>query len=333
MGFVNFFYTLLWPLEWLISWVMWIWHWIFVNIFRMPDGSGYAWCLAIVFLTFTVRACIFPLFNKQMKSMTDMQVIQPELAKIQQKYKGKRDMASQEAMSREMQKLYHDHHTNPYSSCLPSLVQAPVFMALYNVLYKMSTIAVGKEQPIGAFTRETSREIENTVFINVKLSQLFNTTEGAGKWTIGIFVALMCLTMWFMQFHNMRVNMPREAMHGRQWRMTQSMTYLFPIMYIFSGAVAPFGVLLYWLTNNIWTIGQSLWQIHNFPTPGSPAAEKKAKRDHDREEARRKREGLPSIEEEALQKAEHEAEERKKTGYQRAQPVRRRNRHHKAAKK
>lgn len=160
----------------------------------------------------------------------------------------------------------------------------------------------------------------------MKLSDLFNTTQGAGKWTIGIFVALMCLTMWYMQFHNMHVNMPREAMHGRQWRMTQSMTYLFPIMYIFSGIVAPFGVLLYWLTNNIWTIGQSYWQIYHYPTAGSPAAEKKAKRDRDREERRRAKAGLPSLEEEAMQKAEAEAETRKKQGYQRAQPVRKRGR-------
>lgn len=326
MGFVNFFYNLLYPLEWLISWVMWIWHWLFVNVLRMQSGSAFAWCLAIIFLTFTVRAIIFPLFARQMNSMNKMQAIQPEMQKIQKKYKGKNDAASREAMSRETMKLYRSHHVSPTSSCLPSLVQAPVFMALYNVLYKLSGIANGKQAEIGAFTRSVAKEIENTVFINVKLSAFFNNAHGAGKWTIGIFVLLMCLTMWFQQFYNMRVNMPEAAKQGQQWKMQQSMTYLFPVMYIFSGIVAPFGVLLYWLTNNLWTVGQTIWQINAFPTAGSKAAARKEKRDHDREEARRKREGLPSIEEEALAKAEQEKIDRQRNGFQRQQPVRKNRR-------
>lgn len=328
MGFVNFFYTLLYPLEWLISWVMWLWHWFFVHALHMQDGSAFAWCLAIIFLTFTVRALIFPLFKRQMSSMNKMQAIQPEMQKIQRKYKGKTDPASREAMSRETMKLYRENHVSPTSSCLPSLVQAPIFMSLYNVLYKLSRIATGQEHPIGAFTRPVSKEIENTVFINVKLSALFNQTQGAGKWTIGIFVGLMCLTMWFQQFYNMRVNMPEAAKQGQQWRMQQSMTYIFPIMYIFSGIIAPFGVLLYWLTNNLWTVGQTIWQINAFPTAGSKAASRKAKRDHDKEEARRKKEGLPSLEEEALQKAQEEKIERERNGFQRRQPVRKNRKHH-----
>jgi YidC/Oxa1 family membrane protein insertase len=329
MGFVNFFYTLLYPLEWLISWVMWLWHWFFVNVLRMPGGSSFAWCLAIIFLTFTVRAAITPLFARQMRSMNKMQAIQPEMQKIQKKYKGKTDAASREAMSRETMKLYRENNVSPTSSCLPSLVQAPVFMALYNVLYKLSSIATGKEGEIGAFTKPVAKEIENTVFINVKLSDLFNQTQGAGKWTIGIFVALMCLTMWFQQFYNMRVNMPEAAKQGQQWRMQQSMTYIFPIMYIFSGIIAPFGVLLYWLTNNLWTVGQTIWQINTFPTAGSKAAIRKEKRDHDREDARRAKAGLPSLEEEALEKARQEKLDREKNGFQRQQPVRRKNRHRK----
>ena len=91
-SFMTFFYNLLYPLEWLISWVMWLWHWIFVTVFRMPDGSSFAWCLAIIFLTFTVRAVIFPLYNKQVRSMAKMQVIQPEMQKIQAKYKGSKTL-------------------------------------------------------------------------------------------------------------------------------------------------------------------------------------------------------------------------------------------------
>jgi YidC/Oxa1 family membrane protein insertase len=321
-GIMNFFYSLLYPLEWLISWVMFIFHKFFVLI-GMQDGPGFAWCLSIIFLTFFVRACIFPLFLRQMHSMRKTQAIQPQLQKIQRKYKGKKDPASREAMQRETMKLYQDNHANPMGSCLPSVIQAPVFMALFNVLRMLSQIANGTSEPLGAFTKQVAYDIENTWFINVKLSEVFTTAQGGARVTVGIFVALMCLTMFYMQFHNVRNNIPRASMEGSQYRTQQMMAYVFPVMYIFSGAVMPFGVLLYWLTNNLWTLGQSFWQVYRFPTPGSPAAEKKEVRDRNAEEARRKREGLPSLEEEALEKAKEEAEMRSEKGsFQRAQPQR-----------
>ena len=73
-----------------------------------------------------VQACVFPLFYKQMKSMRGMQAIQPKMMKIQNKYKGKNDPASKEAMQREMMKLYKDNNANPAGSCLPMLIQGPV---------------------------------------------------------------------------------------------------------------------------------------------------------------------------------------------------------------
>lgn len=316
------FYSIFYPLEWLISYVMYFFHSVFV-FFGMQDGPGFAWALSIIFLTFFVRACIFPLFLRQMHSMRNMQALQPEMQRIQRKYKGKTDAASKEAMQRETMKLYQDNHTNPMGSCLPSVIQMPFFFSLFNVLRSITTIADGTTDPIGAFTKKVAGDIENTVFINVKLSDMFSTVSGAGRITIGIFVALMCLTMFYMQFHNTRRNLPRASMQGTQYRTQQMMAYIFPVMYIFSGIVMPFGVLLYWLTNNIWTLGQSMWQVYVFPTPGSPAHEEKEKRDHEREEARRKREGLPSIEEEQLQKAKEEAEKRAERGsFQREQPVR-----------
>jgi YidC/Oxa1 family membrane protein insertase len=321
-NFMNFFYSLLYPLEWLISWVMYIFHKIFVFL-GMQDGPGFAWCLSIIFLTFFVRACIFPLFMRQMHSMRHMQAIQPELQKIQRKYKGKTDPPSREAMQRETMKLYQENHANPMGSCLPSVIQAPVFMSLFNVLRMLSTIASGKTKPIGAFTKSVAHDIEQTWFFNVKLSDIFTTAQGGARVTVGVFVALMCLTMFYMQFHNVRHNIPRASMEGSQYRMQQMMAYVFPVMYIFSGAVMPFGVLLYWLTNNLWTLGQSFWQVYRFPTPGSPAAEQKEVRDRKKEEARRKKEGLPSLEEEALAKAQEEAEKRAEHGsFQRAQPQR-----------
>ena len=135
--------------------------------------------------------------------------------------------------------------------------------------------------------------------------------------------------MFYSQFHNVRKNMPRASMHGQQYRMQQMMAYFFPVMYIFSGVVFPFAVLIYWLTNNAWTLGQTLWQVRTMPTPGSPAAEEKETRDHNRENNRRARAGLPSLEQEALGKARAEAEAKARKGsFQRQQPRRKNRRHH-----
>ena len=98
---------------------------------RPPASPGCwrssGWCLV-------VRSALIPLFVKQIKSQRKMMEIAPELRKVQEKYKGKKDQLSREAMSRETMALYKKHGTNPASSCLPLLVQMPVFFALFSVL-------------------------------------------------------------------------------------------------------------------------------------------------------------------------------------------------------
>ena len=121
---------------------------------------------------------------------------------------------------------------------------------------------------------------------------------------------------------SMKRNMAQSAANKQTEMMQKMMLWMFPIMYIFSGIAMPFAVLVYWLTNNICNLLRSIWQIHVFPTPGSPAAEAKEKRDHVHENARRAKAGLPSLEEEALQKAKEAAEVKEKSGYQRQQPSR-----------
>ena len=107
----------------------------------------------------------------------------------------------------------------------------------------------------------------------------FTTADTSDKIVIGIFVALMCACMWFMQYNSMKRNMNQEAMVGQAAMMQKMMLWVFPIMYIFSGIAMPFAVLVYWLTNNICNLLRSMWQIYNFPTPGSPASERKKIRD------------------------------------------------------
>ncbi|WP_040594275.1 membrane protein insertase YidC, partial [Timonella senegalensis] len=112
--------NLLYPIEWAVSWIMYLCHELFVFL-GLPDGSGWAWILSIVGLTIVVRILLMPLFFKQIKASRAMQMIQPELQALQKKYKNKKDPASREAMGRETMELYKNHGTNPMASCMPIL--------------------------------------------------------------------------------------------------------------------------------------------------------------------------------------------------------------------
>ena len=329
-GFWGWLYKLLYPVEWLMTQIMAGFH-RFMVMLGMNE-IGFSWVMSIVFLVIVVQACVFPLFYKSMKGMRKMQaqmaVLQPKMQRIQNKYKGKNDPASKEAMQREIMKLYEDNDANPMGGCtsmLPMFVQGPVFMCMFYTLSAIPYIARGKfrnGQGLGAFDIATAKQFTSTNVFGVNVAENFTTAGIHGKIVIGIFVALMCFCLWLMQYNSMKRNMAQSAANKQTEMMQKMMLWMFPIMYIFSGVAMPFAVLVYWLTNNICNLLRSVWQIHFFPTPGSPAAEEKEKRDHKHENERRAKAGLPSLEEEELEKARKAAESREKNGYQRHQPSR-----------
>ena len=272
-GFWGWLYKLLTPIEWLMTQIMAVFHKCMVAIGMHP--VGFSWVLSIIFLVLVVQACVFPLFYKSIKGMrkmqADMQVLQPKLMRIQNKYKGKNDPASKEAMQRETMKLYQDTGTNPMGGCtsmLPMFVQGPVFMCMFYMLSAIPYIARGKRATLGAFDVETAKEFTSTTVFGVNVADNFTTATASGKVVIGVFVALMCFCLWLMQFNNMKRNMPQNNAQNKQAEtMQKMMLWIFPIMYIFSGIAMPFAVLVYWLTNNVCNLLRSVWQIHAFPTP------------------------------------------------------------------
>ncbi|MFU0516020.1 membrane protein insertase YidC [Gardnerella vaginalis] len=321
-GIWGWFYKILTPVEWLMTQVMSLFHKLFVLIGM--NEIGFSWVLSIVFLVLVVHACIFPAFIKSIKGMRNMQAIAPKMKKIQQKYKGKSDPASKEAMQREMMKLYQENNANPAGSCLPMMIQGPAFMSIWYTLSVIPFIARGKHAPLGAFDIATAQQFVKTHVFGVGVSDTFMTVQAGGKVVIVIFVILMCAAMWYMQFNNIRKNLPPESKQGPQYTMQKLMMWGFPLIYVFSAFALPFAMLVYWLVNNIMNMLRSIWQVYAFPTPGSPAAEEKEERDYKKETERRKREGLPSIEEEKLQQAREVAKRREAEGFQRKQPTRKR---------
>jgi YidC/Oxa1 family membrane protein insertase len=162
----NFFSTILHPLEIVVAFIMVGFHAVLTAL-GMPADSGWTWALSIVGLVILIRIILIPLFVKQIKASRGMQLIQPEIQKIQKKYKGKTDQASRQAMTQETMALYKESGTNPFASCLPILLQSPVFFALYRVL---RNIAQHPPVAIGIFSLTLIDQANRATLFGARLS-------------------------------------------------------------------------------------------------------------------------------------------------------------------
>lgn len=308
--------TILAPVMWLVSWVMYGIH-SGLTALGMSAGAGPAWVLSVVGLTIVVRLLILPLYNKQINATRQTQVLQPEIQKIQKKYKGKKDSVSQQRQQEEMTALYKKHGTSPFASCMPLIIQMPILFSLFRVLYAFPRIAEGERGALGPITKSVALEFENSTVFGAPLSASFGTPGPAEtavntRIVAAILVAFMVVSMFYTQKQLTMKNMPDSARdpNNPAFKTQKYMLYGMPLIYLFSGAAFQVGVLVYWAAGNIWNIGQQTWFIRNNPTPGSQAY-------RDREERLRKKRRRKGMTEEEI--AVEEAEEAK--GGQRAQPM------------
>ena len=272
------FDAILHPFAWAISYV-WVWIHDLLVLLGMSSGSGMAWVLSIVLLTILVRIAIIPLFLKQIRSSRAMQAIQPEMRKIQEKYKGKKDQVSRQKMMEETQALQRKHKVSPFASCLPMLVQMPVLFGMYRAIIAVSSISAGTytyrgeaTNHLGPLTESVSSEIVNSTVFGVQLSHTLRESWGQSA-AVTVFIAAIVL-MVVLQFVSMRLSFARNMPDMGNNPMAQSqrsMMYVMPLMFIFSGAFFQMGVVIYTVTASFWALAQSLWTIKVMPTPGSPA--------------------------------------------------------------
>jgi YidC/Oxa1 family membrane protein insertase len=252
------------PLSWLeyaVSWILVQFH----NLIGAQLGmaSGWSWVLSIVGLVIVIRIALIPLFVRQIKSQRNMQILQPKMKEIQTKYAGDRERQSQEMMA-----LYKETGTNPLSSCIPLLAQAPIFYALFRVL---QGIAMGI--PYGVLTPEQVDQAHNATIFGVPIYGVFmhaDVTPNPLNTRILTFVliVLMTLTTFTTQRQLMVKNMSRDNPMAQQQKI---MLYVFPLFFAVTGINFPVGVLVYWLTTNLWSMGQQFYVIRNNPQPGTPA--------------------------------------------------------------
>lgn len=280
---MSWFDGLLSPIMTVVAWIMVQFHALFTTLGLDPE-SGAAWGLSIVGLVIVIRILLIPLFFKQIKASRGMQLLAPEMQAIQKKYKGKTDPASREAMSRETMELYRKHGTNPFASCLPILLQSPIFFALFRVLIELPRIAAGTYDPIGPMTPELAAQAEAATIFGAPLSGTFMTA--GDNWHIRVVTVVLIIAMSATTFLTQRQltmkNMPPAALQGPMAQQQKVLLYVLPLIFAFSGVNFPIGVLIYWTTTNLWSMGQQFYTIRRMPAPGSEAErlmkERKARR-------------------------------------------------------
>jgi YidC/Oxa1 family membrane protein insertase len=255
------------PLYWVVSGILVVFHTLWSPVFGA--NSGWTWALSIVSLTIVIRVALIPLFVKQIKSSRAMQLLQPKVRELQKKYGHDREKLGQETM-----KLYKENNANPLASCLPLLLQSPIFIALFRVLD-----GAAREIPRGHWLKvhpDLLVSLHEATIFKARISDTFTKAGFGGGLTsvhvvtIGLILA-MTVTLFVTQLQLMRKNMPPEALTGPFAQQQKMMLYLFPLIFAVGGINFPVGVLIYWFTSNLWTMGQQFYVIRRNPAPGTPA--------------------------------------------------------------
>ncbi|WP_026197110.1 membrane protein insertase YidC [Sciscionella marina] len=245
---------------WPVSFVMWCWHKVFG--FILGDSNAFAWALSIVFLVFTLRALLLKPMVHQIKSMRKMQEFQPQIKALQKKYANDRQRQAQE-----MQKLQREHGFNPLGGCLPMIFQIPVFIGLNHVIRNFNPNYGSNyffpKSDITSYLRADLFGVHlNDMVFNAGLLGSYGGGAHGFHWGVApVAIPLMIVASIATHF-TARLSVQRQQAMGTTNNqpggamMQKVQLYLFPLGVLIFGAALPIGLLLYWLSNNSWTLAQ-----------------------------------------------------------------------------
>jgi YidC/Oxa1 family membrane protein insertase len=262
-----------------VSWVLLRWHQLFTAIGLDPKG-GLNWSLSIVFLVITARLLLFRFFVKQVHYQRRMQEMQPKIKKLQEKHKG--DKAT---LQREMMALQQAEGFNPITGCLPMFLQIPVFISLFHVLKHLANATQPGYDPknltLYTFTSEQTLNGAHSKLFGAPLAASLHDsatqilTLGGDVDATRIVTIILVIVSALATFITQRAVIANQTTpaEGQAALIQKLMLVGIPISVVFSGFIFPLGVLLYWFTSNLWTMGQQFY-IHRFHphTPGGTAA-------------------------------------------------------------
>ncbi|MEV0427721.1 membrane protein insertase YidC [Micromonospora sp. NPDC050495] len=259
-------------LDWIyyaISWILLTWHsaWDAIGVpVGAVIGTNWAWILSIIFLVVTVRVILFPVFVKQIKSQRAMQALQPRVKELQEKHKGDR-----ETLQKEMMELYRKEKANPLMGCLPMFLQIPVFLGLFHTLKRLNPDNQGKT--LYGWTVDQFHSASSATLFTAPISGRFGSTAddlaklGANGTTVKVVAGILVLIMIATTYLTSRQMILKTGWaEDPQQRMVQRlMLYGIPVSLLVSGSIFPIGVIIYWVTNNLFTLGQQQWVLRKFP--------------------------------------------------------------------
>lgn len=241
-------------------------HDVFATV---PLLNFWAWGWAIVGLTLVVRILLLPLAVKQTKSMRAMQALQPEIKRIQKKYKADRSLmktdpekfkARRQKQQEEMMKLYREHNANPAMSCLPMLPQIPIFIGMFHLLGGRPGTAPKVEGLEGA----------GFFFVRDLTARAWDAISGSLALTTGLGILVLIVLMGVTMFLSQRQMMKNNPASGDNPQM-KIMLYVMPVGITVIAVNFPAGLVVYWLTTNVWTIIQQHLMFRNLAPPAANA--------------------------------------------------------------
>lgn len=291
---MDIFALLMWPIKWVIEAILVGFHTLITALGGDP-GSGLTWVLSIVGLVLVIRSAMIPLTVRQIVSSRKSLEIQPEIQRIQKKYKGKKDQFSREAMQRETMEAYKKAGTNPFASCLPLLVQMPIFIGLVQVL----TDANRQQAGVGLLTGELAKKFSDSQLFGVVPLHM-TMQDGFAEGSIPVIVTaiiltlIMVVTQFYTQLQIMTKNQTPAMRESPMFKQQRVLLYIIPVFLLVSAWLFPLGTMFYWLVSNIYTLVQQLIIINKLPTPGSEAALAREAR----LARKRQRMGLPAVDDE-----------------------------------
>jgi YidC/Oxa1 family membrane protein insertase len=260
--------------------------WVITQIYNVlgpvfGPASGATWVLSIVVLVILMRLIMVPLFIKQMHTQRAMTALTPRLTELRKKYKGDRETLNQETM-----KLYQEAGVNPLMGCLPVVLQMPIFFALFSVLRQIADWHPG--QPGGLKYHLTVPMVENAhkakIFGATIADKFFAHGPVHVKIVIGAAVLLSMTTTYLTMRQSMKRGMMPTGSDNPMGQSQKLMVYIMPF-FALTGLIWPFGLVMYWVTTNLWTLGQQYVLLRRYPVgaaamgpdgnkpmPGRPAA-------------------------------------------------------------
>src|ERR1700730_4280164 len=235
-----------------------------------PD-TGLAWGLSIAFLVILIRLCLVPLFVKQVHAQRKMAQHAPHLQELKKKYKGDKQRLNEETM-----KFYKENGVNPLAGCLPVIPQMIVFFALFNVLRATTTWTPGTTTKYGLTVPVVVSAQKATIF-GVHLGDKLLFSHQHVPLHVGIVILLTVVVSATTTFMTVRQSAKRGLMQTNMDPdnpMAQSQKFMQYIVPFFSltGLYWQYGLVLYWVTTNLWTLGQQFFMFRNWTTEDAQAA-------------------------------------------------------------